>query len=478
MGRSAKCGISERVKQAKRFLREELWEAHLDELPRTSALAYRTVRLAYCAAHGLLVSDRLHLRAAALTYYTVLSLVPLLAFAFALLKGFGAYEALIEETVRPYLLGTFAGNPTLQRGVQHMLDFVESTGVARLGFLGLLALLYTATRLLRNIEGALNELWDARHARTLLQQLKDYVAIIVVTPLCLVAAGTLGALTQVVDAVRSIEERLGVGGLFERVLGALGPFAIALFGLAFLYRVMPNTPVRSRSALLGAAIGSVLWYAALILHVRFQLGVARFNAIYSGFAAIPIFLVWTHVSWLAVLVGADLASMHQHEQKRRQRRRAAEADLVLRETLCVSSLLRIARALMAGEQAPRLSGLSRDLAAPSPLIRDLLERMAAARLLYPTGSDDDPQWLLARLPEDICVKEVLDALHGTPSERRRTPDEWDDLSRVAAAVLRMIDEEFETSPVNQSLRSLVVSANQARAVQQGGTTSAPVDGSH
>jgi membrane protein len=99
------------------------------------------------------------LRAAALTYFTVLSLVPLLAFAFALLKGFGAYDVLVRESIRPYVLKLFAGNEPLQQAFEKLLQFVEQTGVASLGVLGLLFLLYAATRLLRNIEGALNEIW-------------------------------------------------------------------------------------------------------------------------------------------------------------------------------------------------------------------------------------------------------------------------------------------------------------------------------
>jgi membrane protein len=454
MSTSAIASVTARFDQVRNFFVHQIWDVRLDELPKRAALGYRTARLGYCALYGLLFGDRLHLRAAALTYYTVLSVVPLLAFAFALLKGFGAYDALIEQTVRPYLLATLSGNAALQRGVQHTLDFVDRTGVASLGFFGLLALLYTATRLLRSIEGALNELWEARHARSLLQQLRDYVAIIVVTPLCLLAAGTLGTFTQLLDAVRAIEEKLGLGGLLERVFGMLGPLLIAVVGLAFLYRVMPNTSVRTRSAVIGAAIGALLWYAALILHVRFQVGVAKYNAIYAGFGLIPIFLVWTHLSWLAVMVGADLAAMHQHEQAKRQQRRAADADPVMREALCVSSMLRIARALVAGEELPTLSALSRDLDAPQPLLRELLDRMTAARLLQRSGSDDDPQWLLIRLPEHIQLKHVLDALHGTPPERRRQLEERVRLDPVAVNVLCALDEQVQASELNTSLRDL------------------------
>ena len=129
-----------------------------------SARRYRALRVLYCAIQGL-TGDELAVRAAALTYYTVLSLVPLLAFAFAVLKGFGAYDALVQETIRPYILTTLSGNPSLRDAFERILGFVSDTGVASLGFVGLILVLYAATQLLRNVEIALNDIWGAAAAR-------------------------------------------------------------------------------------------------------------------------------------------------------------------------------------------------------------------------------------------------------------------------------------------------------------------------
>jgi membrane protein len=457
MATLSQIGWMARFAAVRDFFAHRIWEARLDELPKRAAFGYRSARLLYCSAHGLLFSDRLHLRAAALTYYTVLSLVPLLAFAFALLKGFGAYDALIEQSVRPAVLDTFTGNPALRDALEQTLEFVERTGVASLGALGLLALLYTATRLLRNIEGALNDLWRARQARSPVEQLRDYVAIIVVTPLCLLLAGAVGAFAQAIDVVRSLQAKLGLGGLLEWAFGAFAPLFIAFIGLVFLYHVMPNTAVRTRSAVIGAVIGALLWYAALVLHVRFQLGVARFNAVYAGFAVLPIFLVWLNVSWLTVLVGAEIAVTHQYEQVSRQQRRADAAGPVLREALTLSAMIQISRALIEGDEVPRLTELSRTLDAPDPLLRELLERMAAERLLKAGGSSEDPQWLLARLPQHIQVKEILDALHGTTAERRDALAERASLDPSAVALLRQVDDELAGSPSNRTLSDLVES---------------------
>jgi membrane protein len=437
------------------FFSRRIWETQLENLPRRAAFLYRAARLSYCTVRGLLFSDRLHVRAAALTYYTILSLVPLLAFGFALLKGFGAYDALIEENVRPYVLETFEGNPALHRAFEQVLSFVAETNVASLGFIGLLVLLYTATRLLRNIEGALNELWDAGRGRTPLQQLRDYVAIIVVTPLCLMLAAAVGTFTQLIDVLRSLQRALGLGGALEWSFGTFGPLAIAFIGLVFLYRIMPNAKVRTRSVMIGAALGAVLWYLALVLHVRFQVGVARFNALYAGFGAIPIFLVWLHVSWLAVMVGADVAATHQHEQGALQRRRAAALGTALREALCLSSLLDIGRALYAGQDPPRVQALAQALDAPERLLCELLDRLAGAGMLTRTGPESDPQYVLARLPEHVRIKDVLDALHGTSPRDRAEIARREGVDPTAAALLRQLDDELARAPSNRTLRDLL-----------------------
>jgi membrane protein len=354
--------------------------------------------------------------------------------------------------IRPYALETFGANPPLRRAIEQVLNFVGKTSVTSLGFVGLLLLLYAASSLLRNIEEALNDIWDAPTARGPLQQLTHYVAIIVVTPTCLLLAAAVGTLAQSSHVLRWLESVLGIGEALEWTVARLGPLVIVFIGLLFLYGVMPNTHVRARSAVIGAAIGSVLWYGALILHVRFQVGVAGFNALYSGFAALPIFLVWVDVSWRVVLVGAEVAATHQHERVRAQRRRAAKTSQAVREALCLSALLRIARAALDSEPPPSLQGLSAALDAPEPLLHDVLQRQAVAGLVVKAGTDADPQWVLARVPEHIKVKDVLDALRNGGHVPLH---EAEGLDPLAVDALVGLEHEMEQADANRSLREVL-----------------------
>ncbi len=442
------------LRRAGTFLSRDVWMVPLDTLPPRRASLYRLARVAYCTGRGLIVNDTLNVRAAALTYYTVLSLVPLLAFVFALLKGFGAYEALVEQTIRPFILTTFSTNAPLQQALDHVLDLVGGTGVTSLGFLGLFLVLYSGTRLLRNIEGALNWLWNVDTARGPLQQVTDYLAIIVITPLCLLLAAAVGTLSQLASAVRAVGDIFYLGQVTEALLGVLLPAAVVFLGLCFLYMVMPNTKVRISSALLGAAVGAVLWWCVLVAHVRFQVGVARFNALYASFGAIPIFLVWLYLSWLVVLVGAQVASTHQQERTIAQKIRAAGTEQMLRETLCVALMIEACRAFNEGASPPRLAALSERFLVPPPLLHEIVGRLRERGLLLEVGSADEPAIALAQAPDRITVKLLLDVMRRPRGLQDHPFAPVQNLPPAVAQVFEDLDAAVALSPANRSLREL------------------------
>ena len=443
-------------RSATAFFRQTIWEQRIEDMPTGKAWAYKTARVVQCTLQAVFVGDTLQVRAAALTYFTVLSLVPLLAFAFALLKGFGAYKVLVQENLRPYLINFLEGNESLQIAVDQILGFVENTGVTSLGFIGLITLLYAATRLLRNIELALNEIWSVRTGREAVQQLRDYVAIIVVTPICMMAGAGLTTAGQALEIVQAAGKSLGISELLDQLISLLGPLFVLFLGLLFLYTVMPYTRVRFLSALTGAAVGAVLWYAVLIVHVRFQVGVANYNALYSSFGAIPIFLAWLQISWLVVLAGAQIASAHQNSNELSQRKRIANADPALKESISLAALLRIGRAFVACERPVTRLALSTEFAVPEPLLTELLDRLVRAQLLVTTGLPTDPSYVLARPPHAIHMKDVLDALRrhqGAPTDAfvGRAP-----IGQKAAALWQALDQSLAGSSANRTLQDVLL----------------------
>jgi len=317
------------------FFTEQIWGAPGAGVRRGQAFLYRLSRIAYSSVRGFF-DNRLTVRAAALTYFSVLSIVPFLAFAFAILKGFGAYSSFIEGTVRPYLQQTFTGNEALLESSNRILHFVERTDVSKLGTFGLLFLVYTSLSLISSVEQALNEIWGAKTTRPVLRQVTDYVTLLVTTPLLILVATTFATAAQSSDAVRFLRHSVGLGPVIDFLLRFTSVLVVGV-ALFAIYTILPNVHTRPRSALFGAAVAAVLWQGALVLHVQFQMGVAKYNALYSVMSALPIFLVWTYVSWLIVLVGAQVAASHQNEQVTRQRLYAQRADQALKETLAVAA---------------------------------------------------------------------------------------------------------------------------------------------
>lgn len=447
--------LRERYRKTHDFFAREIWERRLDELSARRALGYRSARIAQRTFQGLFIGDTLSTRAAALTYFTVLSLVPLLALAFALLKGVGAYQMLVEETLRPYALNLVAGNQALRQAFEKILSLVEQTGVASLGLIGLLTLLYATTRLLRNIELALNEIWEVQTGRGLLQQLRDYLVIIVVTPICLTAAAALTAAGQSLPLLAALGRIFHLGGFTEALLSVLGPLGALFVGFSFLYKVMPFAPVRLVSAAIGAAISAAVWYAVLVIHVRFQVGVASYNALYSSFAAIPVFLAWLQISWLVVLGGALIAATHQNIRGLAERMRVAAASPALRETLGLAAALRVADGFSNGRAPSTLLELASELDVHEPLLAEVLERLVGAQILLRVEQQiEAPGYVLARPAAQIMVKDIADAYRRASGAHEelvaRSP-----LGEQALLLWRELDEALRSSSANRSLEEVL-----------------------
>jgi membrane protein len=440
----------------RRFLEVRIWDVRPAELPRLKAALFRAGRIAYSTARALL-DDRLTFRAAALTYFSVLSVVPFLAFAFAVLKGFGAYRAFVDGTLRPYLAATFSANPALHDAIDRILQFVDQTDVSKLGAAGVVFLVYTSVSLVANVEVALNEIFGAQKRRALLRQVTDYVTLLVTAPLLLFAATTFSAAAQSSSIVRFLRETLGLGFMIDF---ALRFTSIAVVGVALfaIYLILPNVRVRPPSALLGAALAAIGWQGLLVLHVKLQLGVARYNALYSVLGAIPIFLVWTYFSWLIVLVGATIAAAHQNDQLVRQRLRGERADEALRETIAVAAAAQIARDFLAGTPRRTAAELGELLEVPPPAIEEILEALVRAGLLVRAVSGREIGYVPGRDLDQIRAADLRDALRRDPAaediraavERQLRPE----LQRM----LRASEEERRSSPHNATLRELAALA--------------------
>ncbi|MDY0292132.1 MAG: YihY/virulence factor BrkB family protein [Desulfuromonadaceae bacterium] len=242
-------------------------------------------------------------KAAALTYSSLLALVPLLAIMFALLKGLG-----VHNTMEPLLLKYLASGS--EAVVNNVLRYINNTNVGSLGAVGLVTLLLTVLFLLSNVEKAFNSLWQVRENRSWFRRFADYFSVIAFGPLFLLAAISMSSSLRSQTLVQWILEQPLLG---EAVIMALEitPFVVIWIAFIFLYLFMPNTKVNFSAAAVGGVTAGTLWLLSQWGYVSFQIGVGKYNAIYGTMAALPVFMMWLYIGWMIALGGGALSRAWQ-----------------------------------------------------------------------------------------------------------------------------------------------------------------------
>jgi len=445
----------------------EAWRPERLQVHGLRGRAWRLARVSWLAGRGFL-RDQCLLRASALTYITMLSLVPLLALGFAVAKGFGFYKLLVAETIDPFLNRTFGKLPepggevgageddlVIRLAIKQVLDIVDGTKFSALGIVGLVLLVWAGLKLLSSVEQSFNDIWGVPRPRTIMRKVADYLAMVVVTPILLLAATGITSAAQASSFAGFLREQAGLGPVMEIAVKLVPVFALwAAF--TFVFYAMPNARTRVTSAALGGFVAAILWQAALLLHIRFQIGVANYSAIYASFAALPIFLVWINVSWLIVLFGAELCFAHQSEPSYPEAPRAQPTDPAVVVTTGLRAAVRIATAFAAGAPPRTSAGIALDLSLPEPKVSEALAGLERSGILAITEQGEEPGWVFARDPGTVRVKDVLDVLRRSCGKVDLPPTSASDV--LADRSLSGLEAEAASSGYNRTLRELAEEA--------------------
>jgi membrane protein len=358
-----------------------------------------------------LLTGELNLRAMGLVYTTLLSLVPLAAFAFAVLKGLGVHrdlEPLIYEFLRP--IGERATELTAQ-----FMNFVDNVRGDVLGSVGLAFLLYTVISTIQKLEEAFNFAWHVERPRSIMRRVSEYLSLMVVGPVFIVVVFSLFGALGSNDAMRWLTEHEPFGTIL-RGLGVIGPFLFVTGVFTFLYDFVPNTRVRLKPAFIGGLVAGLLWAGSGALFARIVAASAQMVAIYAGFAIFLAALIWIYLSWLILLIGAQLSFYVQNPRYLRVGQGHVRLTSALRERLAFTVMLLIARKFVAGESPWQLRALSEDLQIPGSALATVTRSLEHAGLLTLT---EDEELIPARDLEGIQLTDILQAVR---DERRY--DTW------------------------------------------------------
>ncbi len=425
-----------------------LWGEDLATAPALRRRLVFALRMVYAIGRDL-GEGQLTLRAMSLVYTTLLSLVPLLALSFSVLKGFG-----VHNQVRPTLLALLA--PLGEKGAQitdQVIGFVNNIKVGVLGALGPGLLVYTVITLLQKIEHSFNFVWRVKRARPLAQRFSQYLSVLLTGPLLIfsamgVTAAFFGSVT--VKALIAIEP---LGTLFETVATLL-PFVFVIAAFGFVYVLMPNTRVRVRSALVGATVAGVLWQTLGWGFAVFVVSSTQYTAIYAGFAIVIFSMIWLYLNWLIMLIGASIACYHQYPALLAAPRSEFRLSNRVKEKIALLIATYIGRNYYTNTPAWSLEALAARIGVPVSSVETVLTALQRAGYVTETA-DDPPLYLPSHAFETITVKELLDATRTAEEEASLSAAILPHDAEVERIIMR-VDDALAASLHGSSLRELAM----------------------
>ena len=398
------------ISRMRQFFTEDVWRIRSGDLPRHRSFFVRLLRIGILSIRGL-SEDRCHLRASALTFYSLLSVVPVAATLFGIAKGFGLGEALQRQLMENLM----AHEEALTRIIDFAHALLENTKGGLVAGVGVAILFYSIIKVFGHIESSFNDIWGVPKGRPIFRKITDYLSLMLICPVILIASSTITvvARSQMEGFISNIEFLGAVNPALLLVL-KIFPFVSLWVLFTFIYTFMPNTEVRFRSAVLAGIIAGTVFYLFQGVYVMFQVNMTRYNAIYGSFAALPLFLIWLQISWLIVLFGAEISFSHQNVDTFEFE---PDSKRVSREMLNLLSLRvtnLILKCFLEGKGSLPEAEVARRLEIPARLLRRILHELSQAGIIAVVKGDNEKAafYQAAKDPEVLTVGHVLEALEG------------------------------------------------------------------
>lgn len=323
------------------------------------------------------------LRASALTMYTLFAIVPVMAMAFGIAKGFG-----FKEFLETQVMSLFAGIAGREEILSNVLTFsdnlLEKTKGGLMAVFGILLLLYSLIKLMAQIESAFNRIWWVGGGRSMLRKITDYLTISLAAGLLVVLSGGINLFitTRLEQLLADIGLPINVEGLISVGLNFF-PYLFTWMVFILFFMIMPNKKVDIRAAAIGGIIAGTLFQFIQMAYLKFQVGVASYNAIYGSFAALPLFLIWLQASWTVLLLGAEIAFEWETFDFHQSRNCEVETLSPRSKKIFMLSMVRICVNRFSRKEPPIThKQMSRALDLPPTVVWYLLETLLAARVLF------------------------------------------------------------------------------------------------
>ena len=393
------------------FITFDVWSINKKKISDRNFKLIRLLQIIILSGKGF-IQKRCIEKASALTYYTLLSLVPLAAMAFGIAKGFG-----LDKYMEDYLISLFTDK---QEVVDMILNFSESmlarTQGGLIAGIGIVVLLWSVIKVMGNIESAFNEIWSVDKQRTITRKVSDYLTIVLLTPICLIISYSVTSYITdwITETALSVDWVNRFNGLISFGMNLI-PYSLLWFAFALLYIVIPNTKVQFKAAFISGIVTGIAFQIVQYFYFKFQIGVSNYNAIYGSFAAIPLFIVWLQMSWTIILIGAGMAYSIQNVKNFEYELEVTQLSTALKTKLALLILHSIAEQFKK-ELPPQTSlEISESIDLPHRITKMILITMENAGLIHEVKTDDEktfayaPAFRIDNMNIEHCIRKIQNA---------------------------------------------------------------------
>jgi len=432
------------------FLKTDIWRIRLKNYPRRKSFFLRQLRVVVLAVRGF-AEDKCKFRASALTFYSLLAVVPVIAMMFGIAKGFG-----LEKRVELELLQKMQGQEEVAKKIIAFANsLLENASGGFIAGIGVAFLFWAIIKVLSNIENSFNDIWGVKTPRTFGRKFSDYLSMILVCPFLLIMASSATVLisTQVRHMIQQFPIFSAIGPLIMFLLKLL-PYCTLWITFTFVFIFMPNTKVKLSSAFLGGVVAGTIFQIVQWGYITFQIGAAKYSAIYGSFAALPLFLLWLQISWLVVLFGAELAFAHQNVETYEFEQDCLSASNSFKKLLALLITHQLVKNFCKAEQPFDAAKISHTLEIPIRLVRQILFELVGAGVLCEVKINDgrDLAYQPAIDAGKLTVKYVVESLdqRGNSEIPVGKTAQLDKLSDC----LKAFADDLEKSPANILLKDL------------------------
>jgi membrane protein len=358
-------------------LNDAIWNTPLSELSRRKSYIFKQLRIIVLAIRGFL-NDKVQLRASALTFYSLLSVIPVAAIVFAIAKGFGLDQTLQDLIIKK----SGSEQEVLSWLLQKARIAIEKTRGDYIAGIGMIILFWSVMSLLNHIESSFNHIWQISSSRPWYRKFTDYLTIMLIAPAFIIlSSGITGfQVTTLPDYMNNAP----ILDFFKPVISFLvkfAPYFLSWVALTVLYIIMPNAKVKFMPALISGLIAGTILQGIQWLYIDLQFGISKLNAIYGSFAAVPLFIIWLQTSWTVVLLGAEISFANQNLSRYEMESEALNISTYQKRALVLMIMHMIIRNFMLGEKPISAEYIAVNLKIPVRLSRDILQDLSSANLV-------------------------------------------------------------------------------------------------